>query len=463
MDTTSFTRVPPHDDFAERAFLYCVIEDNGKFYDFPYIKSDFFYNPIRKAIYVAIEKLSAKSMPFDVVTILNELDMTQNANGLKNEFANELLGLRSPSITMLNVKHYANIIVDNHIKRMAIIKANELNSNAYQGNIHEALSAFEDSMQKVRDDCQENTETNFKDLVQRNREHCQNLSTNKTKENAIYTGYVDLDKKLNGASLTDLMVIAARPSMGKTALALNILEKLCNNADNPIHTGYLSLEMNENQISQRMIFTKSRVNETDFMSDMPDAAKMKRYMEVTEQMGSTPIHIIDKGCYDIAEVKAKAFQLKKKYDIKVLAIDHLNLMSDDTEKFNRQNEISSITRKLKRLAKELNILIILITQLSRAVESRSDKRPLLSDLRESGAVEQDADSVIFIYRDEYYNPETEMRNIAEIIIAKNRNGETGTVCLAWESQYTAFYNLENSTAYNRIAPSSTPNDDDLPM
>ena len=256
----------------------------------------------------------------------------------------------------------------------------------------------------------------------------------------IPTGFMDLDYKMSGLQNSDFILVAARPSMGKTALVLNIAQYVAFHEN--LATAIFSLEMSKEQLVNRLFSLESRVDAQILRSGNLNDSDWEKLIEGADVIGKSHLIIDDTPGISISELRSKCRKYKLEHDLKLIIIDYLQLMTGSGRTDSRQQEISDISRSLKGLARELNVPVIALSQLSRAVEQRPDHRPMLSDLRESGAIEQDADVVMFIYRDDYYNKDTDMKNIAEIIIAKQRNGPIGTVNLVWLPQYTKFANME---------------------
>ena len=262
---------------------------------------------------------------------------------------------------------------------------------------------------------------------------------NKSRLSGIESGFIDLDEKISGLNNSDLIIVAARPAMGKSAFVLNIASFVAMHDKVPVMI--FSLEMSKEQLVKRILSSESEIDSMKLNNANLDSDEWLKLGEASGRLSDIPIYIDDTPALSSSEIRAKCRKAKLEKNVGLIIIDYLQLMESRTNNASRQQEISEISRSLKILAKELDVPVIALSQLSRATESRADHRPMLSDLRESGSIEQDADIVMFLHREDYYDKETEKKNIAEVIIAKNRNGETGTVELAWMGKYTKFANL----------------------
>ena len=386
-------------------------------------------------------ELFNEGRPVDLITLqdrLKEKDVPPEVYSL------EFIGALLQSVpTSTNVRHYAQIVADKAVLRRLIKTAEGIANTCYLDK-ERVEQILEDTEKQVFDIVQNRGSADFvsiKDVVLQSLESIEAASRNKGSVTGIATGFYDLDYKTTGLQPSDLILIAARPSMGKTAFVLNIAEYVA--VRSHITTAIFSLEMSKNQLVNRLLSMNSRVDSQAIRTGELQDEDWAKLMESARIIGESSLIIDDTPGISVAELRSKCRKFKLENNLGLVIIDYLQLMSGGRRAESRQQEISDISRSLKALAREIQCPVIALSQLSRAVEQRPDKRPMLSDLRESGAIEQDADVVMFIYRDEYYNHDTEDAGISEIIIGKQRNGPTGTVKLAYMAQYTKFANLEN--------------------
>ncbi|MGN1083703.1 MAG: replicative DNA helicase [Lachnospiraceae bacterium] len=443
MDEALIKRVMPHSTEAEQSVIGSMLLDREAIMTVVEMLSrDDFYNPMYGLLYEIISELFNEGKPADILTVQNRLkekDAPPEAYELK--YFNELIGSVP---TSANVRFYAEIVKNEAMKRRTIKVTEAIANDCYLGR-------------KSTDEILQDTEKQIFDLVQRRGssdtedirsivlkaiENIENAAKNRGAVTGIATGFYDLDYKTAGLQKADLILVAARPSMGKTAFVLNIAEFVALKSKVP--TAIFSLEMSRTQLVNRILAMNSKVDSQAIRTgDLKDDDWVK-LMESARLTGESPLIIDDTPGISITELRSKCRKFKLEKNLGLVIIDYLQLMSGGKKTESRQQEISEISRSLKALAREIDCPVIALSQLSRAVEQRDDKRPMLSDLRESGAIEQDADVVMFIYRDEYYNKEkSEEPGVSEIIIGKQRNGPTGTVKLAWLANYTKFANLDN--------------------
>jgi len=392
-------------------------------------------------IFSAIISLEKEGKPIDIVTIENKIrEMEHPLGAIEIDVLRELL-LAVP--TSVNVAHYAEIVYKNSLLRKLIKVTEEISLNCYAGE-----STLEDVLQltekKVFDLLQKrhvSDSTDIKQVIISVVESIAAASKSGGTVTGIPTGFHDLDYKMAGLQNSDLILIAARPSMGKTAFALNIAEYVT--VKKNVTTAIFSLEMSKEQLAKRILAMNSRVDSQKLRTGDLSDQEWGDIVDSARIIGGTNLVIDDTPGISVTELRSKCRKLKLEKNLGLVMIDYIQLMTAGSKHSeSRQQEISEISRSLKALAREINAPIIALSQLSRKVESRDDKRPMLSDLRESGAIEQDADVVMFIYRDEYYNKDTETPGVTEIIIGKQRNGPIGTVKLGWKSELTKFVNIE---------------------
>lgn len=407
------------------------------------LKEDAFYREDNKAIYAAIVSLYAKSEPIDIVTVKNELvslGTFERVGGL--EYLAELPE-RVP--TTANVEKYIKIVEEKASLRNLIQTSNELIALGYDEseNIDSIMDMAE---KKVFDLAQKkNTKgyTAIKDVLAESLQKIEELYNNKGNVTGISTGFTDLDNMTAGLHESDLIIVAARPAMGKSAFAINIATNAAVKSHIPV--AIFNLEMSKDQVGNRILCSEAMIDSNKIKTGQLGDEDWVKLANTIGTLSEAPIYIDDTPGISIMEIRAKCRKLKLEKNVGLVVIDYLQLIQGSGGRnSSREQEISEISRSLKILAKELQIPVIALSQLSRGAEKRDDKRPMLSDLRESGAIEQDADIVMFLYRDDYYNKESEERNIAEVIIAKHRGGSTGTVKLAWMGSFTKF---GNSTHY----------------
>ena len=405
------------------------------------LKEDAFYREDNKAIFKAIVNLYSKSEPIDIITVKSEL--VENGNLERIGGLEYLAELPERVPTTANVEKYIKIVDEKAMLRRLINSANELVALGY--NETENVDTIMDMAEKNIFDLaqKKNTKgyTPIKDVLVESFAELEKLYNQKGKLSGISTGFIDLDYKTAGLHNSDLIIIAARPAMGKTAFALNIATNAAIMSNLPV--AIFNLEMSKEQVGNRILCSEAMVDSNKVRTGQLDDDDWMKLASTLGRLSEAPIYIDDTPGISIMEVRAKCRKLKLEKNIGLVVIDYLQLVQGSGKKnSSREQEISEISRSLKILAKELDIPVIALSQLSRGAEKRDDKRPMLSDLRESGAIEQDADIVMFLYRDDYYNEDSEKKNIAEVILAKHRGGSTGTVDLAWMGSYTKFANLD---------------------
>ena len=438
------TKIPPQDIEAEQAILGSMLTDKDAVISaIEFIKPDDFYREDNKAIYTAILNLYSKGEPIDIITVKAELveeGKFEQIGGL------EYLAILPDKVpTTANVDKYIKIVEEKSILRNLIKTSNELIELGYSQT--EEIDAIIDQAEKKVFNIMKNRNqkgyTPIKDVLVESFAQIEKLYNQKGAVTGIPTGFIELDYKLSGLNKSDLILIAARPAMGKSALAINIASYAAIHSNVPVVI--FNLEMSKEQIGNRILCSEAMVDSNKVRTGKIEESDWVKLASAIGPLSEAPIYIDDTPGISIMEIRAKCRKLKLEKNIGLIVIDYLQLIQGTGKKgASREQEISEISRSLKILAKELDVPVIALSQLSRAAEQRNDHRPMLSDLRESGAIEQDADIVMFIYRDDYYNPETEKKNIAEIILAKHRAGSTGTVELLWLGNYTKFANLDKT-------------------
>ena len=436
-------KVPPHDDEAEQAVIGSMLTDKDAVISaIEVLKPEDFYREDNKTIYGAIMNLYAKAEPIDIITLKDELTSLgklEPVGGLEY-----LATLPDKVPTTANVEKYIKIVEEKSILRSLIKTANELIEIGYDQN-EEVEVLMDNAEKKIFDLMQRKSQKGYssiRDILVDSFTELEQLYNQKQHITGVASGFIDLDNKTAGFHKSELVLIAARPAMGKTAFALNIATYAAVSANTPVVV--FSLEMSKEQCANRILCSQAMVDsEKVAKGDISDEDWSKLAIASGELSESAGIYIDDSAGINIAEIRAKCRKLKLEKNIGLVVIDYLQLIQGSGNTKSREQEIAEISRSLKILAKEIDVPVIALSQLSRAPEARPDHRPMLQDLRESGSIEQDADIVMFLYRDDYYNPETEAKNIAEVIIAKHRAGPTGTVELLWMPSYTKFANKYN--------------------
>ena len=434
-------KTPPHSKSAEQSVLGSMILDPETVITVAEIlEAEDFYDKRYGLIFSAITGLEKEGKPIDIITIENRIkEMNQPLGAIEMNVLGELVMAVSTSV---NVAHHAEIVYKNSLLRKLIKVAEKISLNCYAGesNLEDILQLTEKEIFDLLQKRQVSDATDIKQVIISVIESIEAASKSGGTVTGIPTGFHDLDYKMAGLQNSDLILIAARPSMGKTAFALNIAEYVT--VKKNVTTAIFSLEMSKEQLAKRILAMNSRVDSQKLRTGDLSDREWGDIVDSARIIGETNLVIDDTPGISITELRSKCRKLKLEKNLGLVMIDYIQLMTGSKQTESRQQEISEISRSLKALAREINAPIIALSQLSRRVEQRDDKRPMLSDLRESGAIEQDADVVMFIYRDEYYNKDTETPGVTEIIIGKQRNGPIGTVRLGWKSELTKFVNIE---------------------
>lgn len=438
--------LPPQSIEAEESILSAILIDNNTLLDIVDILSpEDFYKSAHQKIFDAITELFSRNEPADLVTLTNIL----REQGRLEEIggATYLASLVDAVPLAVNAQHYAKMVHDKACLRRLIEKANAIAKRCFedQGNVDEAIDFAESSIFEISENKIKPAFYPISKIIENNIDTLEERQGNKALVTGVPTGYTLLDNMTSGFQKSDLLILAARPSMGKTALALNIARNVAVDANIP--TAVFSLEMSKEQLSMRMLCSEARIDSSRLRSGFFSREDWDDLTDAAGLLSESPIFIDDSPDISAMEIRAKARRLKMDKDIGLIIIDYLQLMKGRSSAERRDLEISEISRSLKALAKELDLPVLALSQLNRKLEERSDKRPQLSDLRESGALEQDADVVAFIYRDEVYNKDENNpnRGKAELIVAKQRNGPVGMVPLAFLGAYTRFESLASET------------------
>jgi len=435
-------KIPPHDLDAEQAVLGSMLTDKDAVISaVEVLKVEDFYREDNQSIYEAILNLYNRSEPIDIITLKNELvsmDKFEKVGGLEY-----LASLPDKVPTTANVQKYIKIVEEKAILRKLIKTANEIIELGYNPT-EEVEDIMDGAERKIFDIIQNKNQKGYapiKDVLVESFTKLEELYNRKQHITGVPTGFSELDYKTAGLHGSDLVLIAARPAMGKTAFALNIATNAALRGNTPV--ALFSLEMSKEQLVNRVLCSEAMVDSNKVRTGKIEEEDWVKLAEAIGPLSEAEIYIDDTPGISIMDIRTKCRKLKLEKNIGLVVIDYLQLVQGSSKRGgSREQEISEISRSLKIMAKEINVPVIALSQLSRAAEQRPDHRPMLSDLRESGAIEQDADIVMFLYRDDYYNKESEKKDIAEVIIAKHRGGSTGTVELLWLGNYTKFVNLE---------------------
>lgn len=434
-------KISPNNIESEQTLLGAMIIHKNTIHEIlDNINVDDFYKDVHKNIFKTIKKMFLKDIHVDLISLIEYL---------KKDSLLELSGgalyitdISNSIATIANIQTHIKIVKDNSILRKLIKISNDTLERIYKKEDPNLLieniqkSVFDLSISETKSDIEP-----LNNILDRTIKHIENLYVNNLSFVGLSTGFYDLDIKLSGLQKSQMILIAARPSMGKTTFALNIAENVAIKENKTVLI--FSLEMSKEQLTSKLISSITKINIQKLQTGNLDDSDLDRLVKGTEIISKAKIYIDDTPNISITEMRSKCRKLKFSTNIDLIIIDYLQLMSGNTRNENRQQEVSEISRFIKALSKEINCPIIALSQLSRAPEQRSDHRPMLSDLRESGSIEQDSDIVMLLYRDEYYNKDTEYKNIAECIIAKHRNGEVGNIKLAWIGQHSKFVNLDN--------------------
>ena len=441
MEEDRIRRIPPHSDEAERSVIGSMLMSaEAASAASEILTREDFYDRLNGTVFEAMKELLDGGRPIDLVTLKEALARRDLPEEYQNmSFVRDLL---TAVPTSANVREYSNIVREKAVLRRLIEAASAIENDCYRGQ-EETGDILDRAEKEIFAVTQQRSADNFvpiREVVYNTLEAISAASKAKGTVTGLSTGFTDLDYKTSGFQNSDFILIAARPSMGKTALVLNIAEYMAFRDERPC--AMFSLEMSSEQLMNRLISLESRVDSQKIRTGKLNDEEWSRVVEASGVIANSGLIIDDTPGITMQEFRSKARKYKLEADIQIIFIDYLQLMAGSGRaKDSRQQEISDISRALKSLARELNIPIVALSQLNRSVETRDDHRPMLSVLRESGAIEQDADVVMFIYRDDYYHKDTEEKNVAEVIIAKQRNGPIGTVKLVWLPEYTMFRNI----------------------
>ena len=433
-------RVLPHNVQAEQTVLGCMLKDRTSIAQAAEALTGYdFYRESHKAIFNAILELYQRDTPIDMVTLIEHLKSTEKLQAVGGmTYISELANSVESTI---NLASYVKIVEDKSLLRKLIKASADIMEESYtkQDDVESVLDGAE---KRIFDIAEKKTSSDFEAIstvLERGFEQIERMFNNKGETTGVPTGFPDLDAKTSGLQAGDMVLVAARPSMGKTTFAINIAQYAAIREGKSVVV--FSLEMPKEQLAYKILCAEANIDMLKLRTGALEDSDWERIAKASGPIAASKIYIDDTAGVSVMEMRSKCRRLKIEYGIDLIVIDYLQLMSGSTTE-SRQQEVSEISRSIKALAKEMHCPVIALSQLSRAPEQRADHRPMLSDLRESGSIEQDADLVMFLYRDEYYNKESEDKNIAECIIAKHRNGPVGTVKLAWLGQYSKFGRLD---------------------
>lgn len=433
-------RLPPHNIDAEQAVLGAVLLQPDVLVSVnEIIRAEDFYRQAHQKLYRVMNGLVEKGEPVDLVTLTSELQdqqLIEEIGGIA--YLTELSGAVP---TAANVEYYAKIVEQKSLARKLIYTATEIAHSGYQSgeNVRDVVDEAERKILAISQKGMRGGFTPIQSVLMESFEQIEALHYNKSGLRGIPTGFVDLDKMTSGLNKSDLIIVAARPAMGKTAFALNLAQNVALRTRETV--AIFNLEMSASQMVMRMIAAEGNIDAQAFRTGNLNEEDWEKLTMAISSLSEAPIYIDDTPGVTVHDIRAKLRRLKAEHGLGLVMIDYLQLINGHSGD-SRQQEISEISRSLKLMARELECPVIALSQLSRAVEQRQDKRPMLSDLRESGSIEQDADIVAFLYRDDYYNEDSEKKNIAEVIIGKQRNGPVGKVELLFLKNYNKFLSLE---------------------
>lgn len=434
-----YQRVLPQNIEAEQCILGGILIDNEALHKvLEIIGPDDFYRDNHRKIFLTFLELFEKNTPLDIITVTELLQKTGELTEVGG--ATYIASLVDSVPTTANIVHYAKIVKEKSILRNLITRATDIANLGFEASedIEEILDKAEENIFSITQQRIQTAYCPIREIIKETFKTIEQLSAKKDAVTGVPTGFIDFDRLTAGLQPSDLIIIAGRPIMGKTSFALNIAQHAATRAGVPV--GFFSLEMSKEQLALRMLCAEAKINSQKIRSGRLTEGDWLKLTDAAATLSEALIFVDDTPALSVLEIRAKARRLKSEYNVGLLIVDYLQLMKGRGRADTREREISEISRSLKGLAKELNIPLVAVSQLSRKVEERPHK-PQLADLRESGAIEQDADLIVFIYRDEVYNEETDDKGIAEIMVKKQRSGPTGTVKLAFLDKYTRFENL----------------------
>lgn len=433
-------KIPPQSIEAEQSVLgSMIIEKEAIFTAMELLREEDFYRTAHRKIFEAIMALSERGEPVDLVTLADEL---QRRHALEEAGGTAYLSALAGAVpTAANVQYYALIVREKSLLRSLIHAATKIITECYEGppDVEEFLDAAEQQIFEIGKQGKQQGFVPLKEVLKETFDRIERLFDDKRGVTGLSTGFNDLNSICSGLQPSDLIIVAARPSMGKTTLALNMAHHIAVKEKKPV--AFFSLEMSRDQLAQRMLCAEAKIDAHKLRRGFLSQEEWQKLTRAVGPLSESPLYIDDSASLSVMEVRAKARRLKSEKGLEAVFVDYLQLMRGFSRAENRQQELSEISRSLKALAKELSIPVIALSQLSRAVEKRENRRPILSDLMESGGIEANADMVLFIYRESYYNKDTDKGTITEIIVAKQRNGPVGTIELDFQDRYNRFVNI----------------------
>ena len=433
-------RVVPHDLHAEESLLGAMLLSRDAIVEAVQIcDSGDFYKPAHGHVYEAVTSLYARGEPADPVTVADELRRASLLDAIGGPAA--LISLQANTPAIGNAPRYARIVEEHALLRRLIGVASEIAELGYgmPDDVAQAIDTAETMVFQLGQRRVADTLAPLRELLEQSLDHLEALYERGETITGVPTGYTDLDERLAGLQPSNLVIVGARPSMGKTSFALGIVAHAAMDSHTPVLM--FSLEMSHSEITSRLLCSEAKVDATRMRNGRLLETDWPKISHAIGRLGDAPIFLDDDPNVTVMDIRAKARRLKSREGLGLVVVDYLQLMTGRTSAENRQVEVSEISRGLKILARELEVPVVALSQLSRNLEQRADKRPMLADLRESGSLEQDADVVMFLYRDEIYNPDSPDRGTAEVIVSKHRNGPVGRVRLAWLDHYTKFANM----------------------
>ncbi|MFD6440555.1 replicative DNA helicase [Peribacillus sp. NPDC060186] len=445
-------RIPPQNIEAEQAVLGAIfLEPSSLTVTSEVLIPEDFYRSSHQKIFNVMIKLNDEGKAVDLITVTEELAAAKNLEEVGGvSYLSELAGSVP---TAANIEYYARIVEEKSLLRRLIRTATNIAQEGYsrEDEVEELLGEAEKTIMEVAQRKNSGSFQNIKDVLVRTYDNIEVLTNRKGDVTGIPTGFAELDRMTAGFQRNDLIIVGARPSVGKTAFALNIAQNVATKTEENV--AIFSLEMGSEQLVMRMLCAEGNINAQNLRTGSLTDEDWRKLTMAMGSLSNAGIYIDDTPGVRIGEIRSKCRRLKQEHGLGMILIDYLQLIQGDGRSGdNRQQEVSEISRSLKALARELEVPVIALSQLSRGVEQRQDKRPMMSDIRESGSIEQDADIVAFLYRDDYYDKESENKNIIEIIIAKQRNGPVGTVSLAFVKEYNKFVNLERRFDDDSMSP-----------
>lgn len=441
----------PHDLLAEKALLGCLLIDNASFDEITDINiaEEDFYHPQYGTVFRGIRELAVNNEPFDLVSICAKLNDMRKLESLGGQ--GFIVDLIEDTASSANIYHYAQIVKNKSVLRSIVrtsMKITDQGTN-FVGDVKEFIDEVESSFFNLANQSRTNKVMTLKDSLKENLRRLEQGRPGDGEILGLTTGFNSLDKRLLGMQPGQMIILAARPGMGKTALALNIALNSIKQANMPVI--FYSYEMLAPELSGRILSSEANIDSRKIRTNDYNDSELRSLGHAVKELSSLPFFINDSGATTLLDIKSQARKIKTEHGLGMIIIDYLQLMQCHVRKQSREQEIAEISRGIKELAKELGCPIIAMSQLNRAATSRTDRRPQLQDLRESGSIEQDADVVILIHREDYYDENTPDKGIAEIIVAKNRAGEPGTVKLAWIAAQTKFAQLQFDPDQNQNA------------